>query len=270
MLKTTFKKSPAPSSVGGNNSTYEPDPELYKIASGMVFGSVIKRRNEQSVNWYMLALGLFGLVYLPYWWFSSIIKKSEMATIRREERLAEYNNIVQNDGMTHIAIDGAIPSVNDVIAMPTIGARPIPNEPVGIISTPAAIITPSPTPPVSPAPTSELLLFGYSYYFPDLGGTNCHPANWDGASCANTTASGAGWREYIGRGVAIHQSMIEKYPYGTIFRVLSPQSIAGDYTVIDLCAGCIRPDAPDMMWIDFLDDSQKLNWSVPVLIEVVR
>ena len=66
---------------------------------------------------------------------------------------------------------------------------------------------------------------------------NCHSANWDGSHCADTTASGIRWSEYIGRGVAIPPSWLEAgIGYGSILRVIDPSTIAGDYTVIDLCS----------------------------------
>lgn len=262
MLKPSKEKDNK--QVGGNDTVFNPDPEKYKIASAMVYGSILKRRNEQSVNWYMLALGVFVLVFLPIWWVSSIIKKSELAKVERVTRRTEIANIILGGTPTPVI-------VNDPMMTQFFTAYPSP-----VTSTP----TPSPlatwttlttsTPAAWVSPTPEFLAFGYSFYYPDLGGVNCHVDNWVDGHCKDTTASGASWRDYIGRGVAIPPSFLERFPYGTIFRVVSPSVISGDYTVIDLCPACEQVSKPGSFWIDFLDTGQRLDWSQTVIIQVVH
>lgn len=109
----------------------------------------------------------------------------------------------------------------------------------------------------------------FSYYYPDLGGVNCHTDNWLGDRCKDTTASGESWRFYLGKGLAIHPDMFSKLPYGSIVYVTSPASIRGYYTVIDLCGGCL---INGNYYFDFLlpDMPAGLTWSKPVSYGVIR
>jgi hypothetical protein len=103
----------------------------------------------------------------------------------------------------------------------------------------------------------------FSYYYPPLGGTNCHPDNWVGGHCKNTTASGEGWLQYMGRGIAIHPDMLYLYPFGSQIYVVNPPSIRGLYTVIDICNGCLLRGH---YYFDFLFEKMPagLNWSVQI------
>lgn len=106
---------------------------------------------------------------------------------------------------------------------------------------------------------------GYSYYDPSLGGINCHSANWDGSKCADTTASGIKWSDYMGRGVAMAPSWLAQLGYGTVIYVTSPTVLVGYYTVVDICCGCEATNWADGRFrMDFLDVSQKLQWAYPV------
>lgn len=122
----------------------------------------------------------------------------------------------------------------------------------------------------------------FSYYYPDLIVTdpvkysaNCHSDNYlydvSGVvlGCKNTTASGQGWHEYMRKGLAVHPDMLSKLPFGSVLYVASPSSIAGYYTVVDLCGGCLINGS---YYFDFLfsDMPSDLNWSMPVSYGVVR
>lgn len=134
----------------------------------------------------------------------------------------------------------------------------------------------TPTPEPIPTPTPEPVIlkdyydFSYSYYYPDLGGVNCHEANWNGQNCANTTASGKGWREYLHKGIAIHWDFLEDLPFGTIIEVTSPEEVKGIYEVIDICSGCRPKMEGQPYYIDFLDDVQRLPWGAIIKAEVIK
>lgn len=114
----------------------------------------------------------------------------------------------------------------------------------------------------------------YSYYNPSFGPPNCHTANWDGYRCADTTASGLRWSDYIRRGVAMHRDdlAVMGLGIGAQIEVVSPQSIAGIYTIVDVCPDC-RKDG--YQWIDFLDYSCGIQsggacrWGYPVLFRLL-
>jgi len=60
-----------------------------------------------------------------------------------------------------------------------------------------------------PAPESPVRL---SYYWPALGGTNCHSANWDEEeNTCSTMLYGKPWQAWVGMGAACPV----KYPLGT-------------------------------------------------------
>jgi hypothetical protein len=242
--KTTSKKLLGRSNnVGGNDSKFKPDPARYALAAGMVYGSMIKRRNEQSINWYMLALGFFGLVILPYWWISSIIRKSEIATLKREERLAAHV-LPTADGVS-ISAPELIP-----IALPT-----IPNNPIVIqVEYPTAQPTAQPSATPTPAAYSAPMQFRYSYYNPKLGGVNC--ALWDAAlnDCMSTLATGEDWRTGYGSVIACPPDMA----LGTVLDVQYPPELQGAWTCKDR-GGLIVGD-----FLDFLDVAQRVEWQSAV------
>lgn len=140
--------------------------------------------------------------------------------------------------------------------------------------TPTPTLTPTiiPTFTVQPIVNKDIYRFKYSYYYPALGGVNCHPDNWneEKQTCKNLTASGIGWIENIGRGVAIAPSLLKDLPYGTRLDVVSPESIKGIYYVIDLCGACDNSPPGEYKWIDFLDNKQRLNWGDEVVAYVFR
>jgi hypothetical protein len=164
----------------------------------------------------------------------------------------------------------------DVVVVKT-PARLVPYSPITITpsvtptsATPTPTITLSADTAVTPSPQYQTLDFLYSYYYPPLGGVNCHSNNWTGSTCADTTASGAHWSDYVGRGLAVPPSWFKAgLGFGSIVRVLSPDVLAGDYTVIDICCGCEADNWTDGQFrFDFLDDAQKLQWAYPIHAEI--
>lgn len=103
----------------------------------------------------------------------------------------------------------------------------------------------------------------FSYYYPPLGGVNCHEDNWVNGQCKNITASGKGWKEYMGKGLAVHPDMLSILPFGSTVYVVNPEPIRGFYTVIDLCGGCF---INGNYYFDFLFERMPdgLNWSYDV------
>jgi hypothetical protein len=247
--KTISKKSREHSSVGGNNVVFTPDPEKQKIASAMVYGSVIKRRNEQSINWYMLMLGTLTLVFIPLWWISSIVKKSELATLRKETRAIQYSQItneINNAQSTRVSVDSPLGAAS----LPTIPANPIPNITINVIQpTPGSTSTPTP-----PAPYSPLMMFRYSYYNPKLGGINC--AQWDDVQqdCVSTLANGEDWHVNYGKALACPPDIA----LGSILQVVYPPELVGLWECKDR-GGMITGDL-----LDFLDVARRVEWASPV------
>ena len=105
--------------------------------------------------------------------------------------------------------------------------------------------------------------FSYSYYYPPFGPPNCHADNWTVEGCKDITPLGVKWSEYMGRGVAVPFSWRARLPLGSMIEVLQPSVIAGRYTVLDYCIGC---DKPGYVYLDFLDNRQRLPWTAAVLI----
>jgi len=143
-------------------------------------------------------------------------------------------------------------------------------------SPPVAAVQPTYTPYPTPTPyptqipiVGDLFAVGYSYYWPPYGPPNCHADNWDekGNYCKDLTASGERWTEHIGRGVAVPYEWKVAIPLGSYIRVHDNIEMQGDYKVIDFCGGCITPEGH--IYIDFLDNRQRLAWTVPLMIEVI-
>lgn len=109
----------------------------------------------------------------------------------------------------------------------------------------------------------------FSYYYPDLGGVNCHIDNWVDGHCKNITASGVGWRDYLGHGLAVHPDMLDLLPYGSTLYVSNPPQLAGVWVVVDLCGGC---QINNKYYFDFLlpEMPDRMNWSDPVEFGVYR
>lgn len=154
--------------------------------------------------------------------------------------------------------------------------------PLNVTSTPPPVFpveqvqpTYTPLPTLTPYPTQQpffglLIAVGYSYYWPPFGPPNCSAENWDeqGNYCADMTASGLRWSDYIGHAVAVPVIWREQIPLGSTVRVHQPIEMKGDYVVIDYCGGCVKPEGH--IYFDFLDNRARLNWTVPMLVEIIR
>ena len=134
------------------------------------------------------------------------------------------------------------------------------------------VVVVTPTPEIKINENIDVYKLGYSYYYPDLGGVNCHSNNWDEENfrCSDITASGKSWRENMYRGVALHYDMLRDIPFGTNIKVVSPEEIKGWYEVIDICPGCGPRYEGQTYFIDFLDDRQRLAWGQEVIIEIEK
>lgn len=133
--------------------------------------------------------------------------------------------------------------------------------------TPYPTSTPYPEQPKINA-LGEVYAIGYSYYYPPLLGPNCHPDNViDDLYCKDITASGLPWSQYIGRGVAIPIQWADKIPLLSKIRVYNNLDMQGEYLVLDYCGDCIKPEGH--IYFDFLDNRPRLNWTVPLLVEVI-
>lgn len=115
----------------------------------------------------------------------------------------------------------------------------------------------------------EIYAVGYSYYWPPFGPPNCGLENWkaDINFCEDMTGLGVKWSEWVGRAVAIPIQWAYKIPLGSYIRVMNTLEMQGDYLVIDYCGGCIKPEGH--IYFDFLDNRQRLAWTVPLLVQVV-
>jgi len=151
---------------------------------------------------------------------------------------------------------------------------------VNITSTPAPAVpvfvqpTLTPYPTYTPYPTQQpitgsLLAVGFSYYWPPWGPPNCDAGNWHEREnyCDDVTASGLPWSKYVSHGVAIPYEWREQIPLGSTVRVHSPIEMIGDYIVLDYCGTCIKPEGH--IYFDFLDNRARLNWTVPMLVEII-
>jgi len=159
---------------------------------------------------------------------------------------------------------GGVGALGDAAAAAT--STPIVVQLEFITATPAAVTA---TPAAAPD-DGNTYDAAYSYYDPSLGGVNCHSANWDGMKCADTTASGIKWSEYMGSGVAFPIAWLQVLGYGSEIQVIDPAPIAGVYTVIDICCGCDGRNWGDGVYrIDFLNDRQALPWAAPVKFWII-
>ena len=147
---------------------------------------------------------------------------------------------------------------------------------VVVVATSSMTQTPYPTytpyPSITPfsTPNNLSLTVQYSYYWPPLLGPNCHPENLKKTGgCKDVTASGLPWSHYRGRGVAIPLVWAGTVPLFSIVRVLSPVDLIGDYLVLDYCGACTKSEYPDLVWLDFLDDTQRLQWSADMQVEIL-
>lgn len=130
----------------------------------------------------------------------------------------------------------------------------------------------TPYPTFTPYPTQrpvigQFLAVGFSYYWPPFGPPNCSPENWHDNFCEDVTSCGLPWTDYIGRGVAVPLEWREIMPCGTTVRVHTPVEMVGDFIVLDYCGDCIKKEGH--IYFDFLDNRARLNWTVPMLVEII-
>lgn len=253
---TIFQKSPkhlaAPVDKPQATKAIEPESlEKFNIARSIISADIIRRTNEQTINFPMFALGVTFLIILPFLWLRAVNNKS----------IQKQNAIATRKANTEYSY--GVPTARGFVVDSPLTAP---------TSTPPPVYTPYvfdlPIPPtVTPTPAPQIIEWAYSYYYPALGGINCK--DWKKNKCVSTTSSGAPWEDWLGRGIAIHPSLLEMYPYGTVFQVVSPSELAGLYTVVDLCTGCKKPDYPAVTWVDFLDTTQRAGWSEPVQLQMV-
>lgn len=93
----------------------------------------------------------------------------------------------------------------------------------------------------------------------------CHTTNcWDydlvKGECRSMMTSGLDWRNYFGKALACGS----EYPLYTIFRVLTPTQLAGDYECLDRCPACTGKKI-----LDFLSTEWTLNWMYPISVQVI-
>lgn len=148
--------------------------------------------------------------------------------------------------------------------------------PVGEVS-PVVNNTPTPipaTPTIQPSATArsyvnlgKIWAVGYSYYFPPFGPPNCSEENWKEVYCEDTSASGLPWSKNIGVGVAVPVEWRDEIPLLSVIRVLDNPIMEGEYLVMDYCGDCIKSEGH--VYFDFLDNRARLNWTVPLLVQLV-
>ncbi|MGB8212002.1 MAG: hypothetical protein WCE68_00455 [Anaerolineales bacterium] len=121
--------------------------------------------------------------------------------------------------------------------------------------------------------------FYYSFYYPDLLAngeivngkcadqengichtTNCFDYDVEAGRCRSPMASGLDWHGFIGKVVACGF----EFPLGTVFRVLTPAKLAGEYICLDRCPACTGKHL-----LDFLSASQQLPWWTPLQVQVL-
>jgi hypothetical protein len=76
-------------------------------------------------------------------------------------------------------------------AAPVPPTLPPPKVSTGKMPTSTAVPVPTPTAPAEPELRARL-----SHYWPAWGGSNCHPANWDGINCNALLSDGETWEHW--------------------------------------------------------------------------
>jgi len=152
------------------------------------------------------------------------------------------------------------------------GADPVPAGTLPPTQQPLPTYTPFPTqqplPTYTPYPSGgSYLAVGYSYYWPPFGPPNCTVDGWRDNYCYDVYWDNSTWIDWVGVGVAVPPSLIEQFPLGSEIYVHSPVEMVGRYTVVTTCAGCIKDGG--FIYFDFLDNRQRLAWTVPLLVEAL-
>lgn len=134
----------------------------------------------------------------------------------------------------------------------------------------------APQPTYTPYPTAilmpslgEVWAVGYSYYWPPFGPPNCSEDNWHPEIniCDDVTASGLQWSRWVGRAIAVPVQWRQSIPLLSRVYIYGDLEVQGEYLVIDYCGDCIKDEGH--IYVDFLDNRQRLAWTVPLLMVLV-
>ena len=115
----------------------------------------------------------------------------------------------------------------------------------------STVLAPTSTP--IQEPTIEPQLYArLSHYWPALGGTNCHPANWNGTECTTLLTDGKQWQHWYYWATNINATACPReFKLGTVFAIEG----FGEYTCIDRGGAInILPDAT--FYLDLLTPDQ--------------
>jgi hypothetical protein len=196
---------------------------------------------------YLVALILIPVIYVR-WIFTPHRPGEKAQSIMTVE--GNYSPL----GLPPVGVTATSPAPGFLVT-PT--ASPLVTSTV-LPSTPTAYPTYTPYPSYTPV-SGEV--FYYSYYDPGLGPPNCW--DWDAVEgvCRSLMSSGLDWRNYFGKSLACG----EEYPLYTVFRVIHPVELAGDYPCLDRCPAC-----SGLRVLDFLDTKQRLPWQYQLLVQVIR
>jgi hypothetical protein len=239
------------------------------IVEKLVGKSLYVRKNEQSVNILVVIPALAALVAIPYFYVKAISWAAGSA-----QRRADAGKIVMFDVTPTMNISYGGPVITFV---PTYG-------PTGSPTTVKIAPTYTMYPTLTPVPSYTPVLgepFYYSRYDPSLldrsvdlneDGScknvedgichtmNCFDYDLDAGECVSMMTTGLDWKDYFGKSVACGA----EYPLYTIFRVITPMQIAGDYECLDRCPACTGKKI-----LDFLSTVWTLNWNYTLSVQVI-
>jgi hypothetical protein len=151
------------------------------------------------------------------------------------------------------------------ILLADLSTKPTPTfTPVAVVPTPTRVLpAPTLTPTPSVAPRHAVVL-GYSYYWPPLGGANCHSDSWQDGRCS-AVLLGLPWERWEGIGIALSPDLLRYIPLGSCVMATLPDGKKEYRIVADVCPLC----STNGSWVDFLEPNQRYPWGVPVYIEEV-
>jgi hypothetical protein len=216
--------------------------EKKEIAEAVIGKNLMVRKSQQGINWPIL-IWLPMLVLVPGVWLWMLVSTSRGQ--------ARANRVAQTAVAATFEVYGVgLPTATlwNVRIVPVVKGTVLPEETATYYPT----YTKLPTYTVEASATPVMSLFLYSYYDPSLGGASCRLWDEDTKNCVSTMASGLEWREWYGKALACDS----QYPFWTIFRVVKPVSIRGDYICLDR-GGLIE----GTRYLDFLDTFQRLPWN---------
>jgi hypothetical protein len=220
------------------------------IVEALVGKALYVRKNEQTANIAVVFPVLALLVMVPYLYGSAM----NWAAGASERRHQANEIIFATPTFERIGSGiGFIPSYQAAGRATTNGAQPSYTIQPTYTMQPTYTIQPTYTPM-----TGEV--FYYSYYDPALGSLNCWDWDEELKECHSMMATGLDWRNYFGKSLACGA----EFPLYTVFRVIHPLEIAGDYPCLDRCPACTG-----MRLLDFLDTGQRLPWGYDLLVQVI-